>query len=81
MSSLITNALSAVLTHCKDNGRDRTWCPIAYRLAEKFPKEESWKAKKEERRKKKEEASGKRRPNGNGGDEEIAMVSIHCKRD
>jgi len=79
--------LDAVLTHIKDKDEDMTWCPIPYRLAEKFPKEMSWKAKKEERRKKEVEALGKRvglqtqfrqffskKPTDIGGDERIAMV-------
>merc|ERR1719362_370383 len=80
--------LSAVLTHIKDKDEDMTWCPIPYRLAEKFPKEMSWKAKKEERRKKEVESLGKRvglqtqfrqffskKPTDIGGDERIAMVA------
>jgi len=87
--------LDAVLTHIKDKDSDRTWCPIPYRLAEKFPKEESnhyEEFKKEERRKKEVEALGKRvglqsqirllfskKKTDNGGDEGIAMVGLQSQ--
>jgi len=63
--------LDGGLNHCRDREENRTWCPTAYRLAERFPKEESWKAKKG-----KKSVSAARESSSNNGDGEMEMVAI-----
>jgi len=64
--------LDGGLNHCKDREENRTWCPTAYRMAERFPKEESWEAKKE----KKNVSAAARESNSNNGDGEMEMVAV-----
>merc|ERR550532_1362657 len=53
--------MDALLTHWKDRAKDRVKLPIAYRLAEQFPKEKGYVERRERRQKRREAAEEEKR--------------------